>query len=291
WAATTYQISGYLDNLSTASASLTVHTETFSTLAIADSQPFSLKFTGQVAQSFSSKVASNYASVIGVNPTRLGSPTYATSASRVLQVAPAVAYTTFSYTLLVNRFSESPSPTDQAMVTGSTLTSLSNLLAADGLTNALNSVTNNPIQSRVIPTWSAAPASGESTFDSVTVNLRSSTLGQSCCVALTVSSAALTAEQVMLGLDVTNTPTSGLCITTDTSTSSNSVQVSNLQPQTLYHVYCTATDTYPLWPTFMTYSTSSPLTPVTIVTSDTHEVIVEGASYIGGLLALLVFLH
>jgi len=291
WAATQYQISGYLDNLSTASTTPTVRTETFTTLAIADSQPVAIKFTGQVAQSFSSKVANLYSSVIGVNPTRLVSPLYATSTSRVLQApGTTVAYTTFTYTLLVNRFSETPNPTDQAKVTGTSLVALGNMYAADGLTNALNSVTNNAIQSRVTPTWTTVPTSGGSTVNSVTVNLRSSTTGRSCCVALTGSSTAPTAEQVMLGLDATNTPASSLCINTDIATSSNSVQVSSLQAATSYYVYCTATDTYPLWPTYMSYSTSSPMTPVSITTLSTGEVVVDGASYLGGLLALLALL-
>jgi hypothetical protein len=292
WASTTYQISGYLDNLSTSSTSPTVRTETITTLATADSQPFSLKFTGQVAQSFCTKVAQTYASVIGANPARLTICQYATSTSRVLQgtTPTTVAYTTFTYTLLVNRFSESPSPTDQAKVTGTAFTSLSNLLVADGLANALNSVTNNAIPTRVTPTWTTAPASGGSTTSSVTVNLRSSTAGRSCCVALTGSSTAPTPEQVMLSLDATNTAVSGTCINTDTTVSSNSVQVSSLQPGTSYYVYCTATDSYPLWPTYMSYSTTAPMTPVTISTLGNNVVVDDGASYLGGLLALLALL-
>jgi hypothetical protein len=82
WASTQYQISGYLDNLSSSSTTPTVRTEYCTTLATHDSQPVSLKFTGQVAQSFSSKIANDYANNIGVNPTRLTSETYATSTTR-----------------------------------------------------------------------------------------------------------------------------------------------------------------------------------------------------------------
>ena len=291
WAASTYQISGYLDNLSTSSTTPPVRTETFTTLAIADSQPVSLKFTGLVAESFSSTLAANYASVIGVNPTRLAYPGYITSASRVLQTGATVASTTFSYTLLVNRFSESPSPTDQAKVAGTSLTSLNSLLAAGGLTNALNSVTATAVPTRVTPAWTLVPSIGSSTVSSVVVNLRSSTVGRTCCVALTGSSLAPTAEQIMLALDASNGAASGTCMNTDLTLASNSLQIVNLQSSTSYYVYCTATDNYPLWPTYMVYSTTSPQVPVTITTQNSSPVIASGASHLGELLALLTLLY
>ena len=292
WAASVYQISGYLDNLSTASTTPTVRTETFTTLAMADCQPFSLKFTGQVPQTFSDRIANIYAGVIGVNPTRLFNPTYATSTSRVLQgTGTTVAYTTFTYTLLVNRFSESPSPTDQAKVTGSTLTALSSALANEGLTNTLNSVTNNAIPTRTAPVWTVAPGTGSSTVSSVTASMRASVAGRTCCVALTGSSIVPTAEQVMLGLDAVNSVANGVCMNTDLVLSSNSIQITSLQASTSYYVYCTATDSYPLWPTYMTYSTNAPLTPVPITTLNSAVIDASGASYLGGLLALLVLFH
>ena len=292
WAATQYQISGYLDNLSTSSTTPTVRTEPFTTLAIADSQPVALKFTGSVSPSFSSKIVTMYAGVIGVNPTRLLTP----STNAVVNNRRALAdttSTTFNYILLVNRYSESPSPTDQAKVSATALTDLSARLITEGglpTTATLNSITNTAIQSRITPTWTTVPASGGSTVNSVTANLKSSTAGRTCCVALTGSSTAPSAEQVMLNLDATNTAASGTCITTDLTSTSNSVQISSLQASTAYYVYCTATDTYPLWPTYMSYSTSSPLTPVSITTLNSGEVVVTGASYLGGLLALLALL-
>lgn len=110
-------------------------------------------------------------------------------------------------------------------------------------------------------------------------------------MALTGSSLAPTAEQIMLALDASNGAASGTCMNTDLTLASNSLQIVNLQSSTSYSVYCTATDNYPLWPTYMVYSTTSPQVPVTITTQNSSPVIVSGASHLGELLALLTLLY
>ena len=100
YANTVYQIAGYLDNLSSSSTSPAVRTETITTTAQADVQPFTLSFSGLVLQSFSIVIAQNAANVMGVNPLRIFGPTYTTSGtgSRVLQTTTTTS--TFVYTLV-----------------------------------------------------------------------------------------------------------------------------------------------------------------------------------------------
>ena len=176
-----YQISGYLDNLSSTSTDPTARTDAFTTLSTPDCQPVQIKFQSSVASSFLSKISQEYANVIGVNPLRLINGVFATSTSRMLDDT-TIAFSTFTYTLLPNRFTESPTPSDQAKLTTAAQTSLATALKADGITNTLNSVTSLAVPSKVTPLWTTSPSSGGSTTNSVTVSLRSNVAGESCCV-------------------------------------------------------------------------------------------------------------
>jgi hypothetical protein len=290
WAGTNYQIAGYLDNLGPTNSTPTARIEYFSTSPTADSQDFAVKFQGLVAASYDGVIAYNMAWTFGVNPLRVGNATYGTVISRRLDTILTVAYTTFTYTLLVNRFSESPNPSEQVIISATAYTTLANKFKTDGITNTLNSITSLAAHVRTTPVWIASPTSGGSTLDSVKVLLRANVAGQSCCVALSGTTIAPTSEQVTLGLDFANVQASGLCIPNDLTASTNEIAIANLMSSTSYYVYCTAIDTYPLWPTHMAFSASNPMVPVAITTLTQTNTTTTGASYLGGLLALLAFL-
>ena len=281
WAGTTYQLSGYLDTFGVGMPE--VRTEYFTTLPMAESQPFTVRFQGVVQQALSGKVAEQTAAVMGVNPLRLYGSVYASNPGRALQGA----YTTFTYTLLSNRFVDTPSPSEQAKLSQSAIVVLASSLASIGITNTLDSVSNNPIQFRVVPQWISPPTSQDSTPNSVTVSLQASVEGELCCVALTSNTAPPSAEQVVLGLDATNTPGSSVCIPNDLQVSS--LLIPNLQSRTSYFVYCTATDAYPQWPTVMSYSATSPMNPVAIATKGVSETSVTTcAQYFASVFVLLL---
>lgn len=91
----------------------------------------------------------------------------------------------------------------------------------------------------------------------------SNTAGETACIAVQESTNSSfendsttrpTAEQVYLKLDNNNEPTPGTVIVTDTSQSTNELQISGLQKATVYYVFCTAVDDQPLWPTYMVYN-------------------------------------
>lgn len=281
WANTVYQLSGYLDTFGTVIPE--VRTEYFTTLPTAESQPFTVRFQGVVPQALGGKIGELTAAVMGVNPLRLHGLVYLSNPGRRLQSA----YTTFTYTLLSNRFAETPTPSEQTKLSQSAQAMLAASLVGNGITNTLDSVTNNPIPMRVVPQWISPPTSLGSTINSVTVSLQASVQGQLCCVAFTSNKAAPSAEQVVLGLDSTNTPGSAICIPNNLQAAFNSLLIPNLQSRTSYYVYCTATDAYPQWPTVMSYSATSPMNPVLIATqgsSNTTEV--AGALYFASLLVL-----
>jgi len=290
WAGISYQIAGYLDNLGPTNSTPTARIEYFTTSPMAESQDFAVKFQGLVAASYDGTIAYNMAWTFGVNPLRVGNATYGTVISRRLQSILTVAYTTFTYTLLVNRFSESPDPSQQVQVSGTAYTTLAKKFLSDGITNTLNSITPLAVHTRTTPTWIASPTSGGATLDSVKVLLRANVAGLSCCVALSGTTIAPTSEQVVLGLDFANVQASNLCITNDLTTSNNEVKITNLQSSTSYYVYCTAVDTYPLWPTHMAFTANNPMVPVAITTLTQTNTTISGASYLGGLLALLALL-
>jgi len=290
WSGTSYQIAGYLDNLGPTNSTPTARIEYFATSPMAESQDFAVKFQGLVAASYDGTIAYNMAWTFGVNPLRVGNATYGTVISRRLQSILTVAYTTFTYTLLVNRFSESPDPSQQVQVSGTAYTTLAKKFLSDGITNTLNSITPLAVHTRTTPTWIASPTSGGATLDSVKVLLRANVAGLSCCVALSGTTIAPTSEQVVLGVDFANVQASNLCITNDLTTSNNEVKITNLQSSTSYYVYCTAVDTYPLWPTHMAFTANNPMVPVAITTLTQTNTTISGASYLGGLLALLAFL-
>jgi hypothetical protein len=281
---TSYQLIGYLDNLGSGTDPA-VHTESpFSTTKVDSPQPIALKFGSIISDTYKDKVAQATANVINVNPKRL----YAgntTNSRRELDTT--ATYTTFTYTLVPNRFGDGPAPSDQAKITGTALTTLTTALSSVG---TLSAVTNPASPTPTAPTWVSSPASGGATANSVTVALRASVAGTECCVALTGSATAPTPDQVMLGVDSANQAASYTCIATDISATTNSVVISSLQAGTTYYVYCTATDNYPLWPTPMTYSTTNPLTAVSITTLSTTPIDTTSASYFGGLFLLLAFL-
>jgi hypothetical protein len=264
YAGTKYQISGYLDN--GYSTNSPAKTEYFTTVATYDSQPFAVKFTGSVLDSFTSRIAEVTAQYQGVNPDRLINRVRTATTSRALQTT--TTYTTFAMTLASDRSAQDPAPSDQAKIEGTTLTSFKASLKTSGITNDIDSVANTAVQSKTTPTWTVTPAVDSVTDNQVTMTLRSSVAGQTCCIAVldSMTSVAPSSEQVYLGLSSTNVDVATACMTTDTTQASNSVTVSGLDNGTDYTVYCTAVDSFPIWPTQMSY-TDDKVTGISITTS------------------------
>lgn len=267
WAGCSYQISGYLDNLNPFPVGVMVYTQTFTTLAVAPVQPFSLKFQGSLDSSQATSIGQVVAKYQGVNPQRLLNPSSATSfARRNLQTL--VTFTTFSYVLVPARDLESCDPASQAVVTGSALTSLKvDLNATLGITSTLYSIVNTPVPVQISPIWSVYPKAGNATSSALTVSMRSSVPGLVCCEALTISTNTPTAQQVLSGLTPGNEEANYACRAVNSTQTVDIIEIGNLTAQMNYYIYCSAADNYPLWPTPMTYSASSPLQPIAMQTS------------------------
>jgi hypothetical protein len=249
---TKYQISGYLENGYDTSSSV-VKTDYFTTAAQADSQPFTINFKGNVLQSYASAIGEYCALIQGVHSERLSAGRRTTS--RLLQTT-AIALTTFTYTLYTDRSAQDPTPTDQAKIEGTNLTALKALIRAAGIYNEVDSVKNIDAPIKLTPTWTSAPSIALSTTTDVTINLRASVAGETCCIAVKdeVSSVAPRSDQIYYGLSSTNDAVASTCITTDATTDSNTVLITGLDSGTDYVAYCTAVDTFPMWATHMSFT-------------------------------------
>ena len=272
WAGSSYQISGYLDNLNPFPVGVAVYTQTFTTLAVAPVQPFSLKFQGSLDPSLATPIGQIVAKYQGVNPQRLLNPSSATSfARRSLQTL--VTFTTFSYVLAPARDLESSEPASQTAVTGAALSSLKvDLNATLGITSTLYSMVNTAAPVQISPSWSVSPKAGNATSSTLTVSMRSSGPGLTCCEALTTSTDTPTAQQVLSGLTPGNEDANYACSAVNLTQTVDILAIGNLTAQVNYYIYCSAADNYPLWPTPMTYSASSPLQPIAMQTSATAQV-------------------
>jgi hypothetical protein len=269
YAGTKYQISGYLDN--GYSTNSPAKTEYFTTVATYDSQPFAVKFTGSVLDSFTSRIAEVTAQYQGVNPDRLINRVRTATTSRALQAT--TTSTTFAMTLASDRSAQDPAPSDQAKIEGTNLTGFKATLKSAGIPNDVDSVVNTAVQSKTTPTWTTSPDVDSVTNNQVTMTLRSSVAGETCCIAVddSMNTMAPSSEQLYLGLASTNVEVPAMCIITDTTKASNSVTVSGLDSGTDYTVYCTAVDSFPIWPTHMSF-TDDKVTGYSITTSgSTHR--------------------
>jgi hypothetical protein len=284
YAGTKYQISGYLDD--GYSTNSTAKTEYFTTVATYDSQPFAVKFTGSVLDSFTSRIAEVAAQYQGVNPDRLINRVRTTATSRALRTT--TTSTTFAMTLASDRSAQDPAPSDQAKIESTNLTGFKATLKSAGITNDVDSVVNTAVQSKTTPTWTTSPDVDSVTNNQVTMTLRSSVAGEICCIAVddSMDTMAPTSEQVYLGLASTNVEVPATCIPTYDPQASNSVTVSGLDNGTDYTVYCTAVDSFPIWPTHMSY-TDDKVTSYSITTTEEDSASVMTAVF--SLLALALF--
>ena len=259
-AGTTYEISGYIDSQSQFDPE--VFTESFTTAEVPDCQPFTVTFKGNVSQIYEETVVSEVARAMEVSHSQISYSGYAPG-RRAQAVPRAMTSTAFSFMLLSNRFTEGPEPSAQAILSSSAYDSLVSGLKANGISNQLASLTSTPLPLRQIPQWTTSPRLSQQTSHSIRVILGSNLPGEVCCIA-SVSAFVPTPQQVALGLDAFNVNASSAC--KDNSQYSVLLQIEDLQPATTYTVFCTAGDSYPLWPTLL-----SDMQPVKVVTAAMTE--------------------
>jgi hypothetical protein len=259
-AGTTYEISGYIDNQGQIVPE--VFTESFTTAEAPDCQPFTVTFEGNVSQIYEETVALEVARAMEVSRSQIKYSGYAPG-RRAQAVPHAMTSTVFSFMLLSNRFTEGPDPSSQAILSSSAYDSLVSGLKANDIPNQLTSLTSTPLPLRQIPQWTTSPRLSQLTSHSIRVILGSNLPGEVCCIA-SVSAFVPTPQQVTLGLDAFNVNASFAC--KENSRDSALLQIEDLQPATTYTVFCTAGDSYPLWPTLL-----SDMQPVKVVTAAMTE--------------------
>jgi len=242
-AGTVYQLSGYVESQGQGQPER--WTESFTTEEVPNCQPFTVTFQGNVSNAFQPKLALEMAKALEISSSQLSEFGYSQGRKEV----QARTSTVFEFTLLPNRFTEGPLPSSQTILSSSAYTALVASLKSTGLTNQLTSVTNAPLPSRQVPVWTTPPRLSQVTAHSLTLTLGANTPGEVCCIA-SAPSIFPTPQQVALSLDASNVQVPGACLATNLT--SVQLQIEALQPATAYALFCTAGDSYPVWPTFLT---------------------------------------
>jgi len=295
-AGTDYQVLAYLD----------VHSdlvqpgsriEYFTTSPVPPCSVFSLTFQQSVAANNIPNIAAILAPLMSVNPSQIAeghmNQTLARRLDNTTTTPPplTVTSTTFTFTLLPDRFAEQPVPSTQTALSQQALTDLQDGLVAKGITNALTSYAQLVSSTPTIPAWTRSAEILAYTNVSATVIFKADRSGKGCCVALEDASPALLAEQIVLGYNFNWTEAVQACTVTNTSQSSSQVTLSALQPDTNYYISCAATDSLPIWPTLMQYSEAypAPFMPLHTPLNMEFEEITTGATSLalGAILALL----
>lgn len=295
WAATDYQICGYVINeygsISSYSTTGTQYSlNYFATTAMDGNWNWSVTASGT-----SSMAAINTTTIRdivsyqqGVNPSRNMITSNTETTSRRLQTT-TYSITWSAYLALDRRAS---TPTTQTIATlGSTettqiATDLNSKLGTGNSMGTYAQSTYTATQASV--SFTTAPALSSESTNSVTISFQSDNdYGEVACVVLNAASQSdyltnnnlkPTATQVYLGIDRNNAAAVSAkkidAATTDTSgttTKATEITLDGLAKGTSYSAFCTATNGYATFPGYVTYASDDNYTPVQFTTDGTAE--------------------
>ena len=287
WADSVYQVVAYLDNLKLNGTVSAQYLKYVWTLPIADLQPVSLAFAGDVAGAQNETIRNVLAKYIGVNPARLQ------NAQRTVQyvsarrldtttnstgtttpppvVTPTVSSTTFQFYLVANRSLDWPTPTLEATFSNERENDLViELRSTLAFTGAIDySLPAIPV--KVIPTWLVPAQLLSYTNSTATVQYLSSLPGKVCCAAMSDSQAVVIPDQVVEGYSYNWTKVPSACGAATHTQTVDTLDLLGLVADTVYNIHCVAMDDLPLWPTLMTYTTANPMPFVSFHTPLTND--------------------
>lgn len=294
-AGTDYQVLAYLD-VQNELVQPGSRIEYFTTSPIPPSSVFSLTFQLSVAAIQMPTVAAILAPLMSANPSQISdghmNQTLARRLDNTTTPSPlTVTSTTFTFTLLPDRFAEQPIPSTQTALSQQALTDLRDSLVAKGITNTLTAYVQEVSPTPTIPVWKRSAEILAYTNVSATVIFQADRPGKGCCVALEGASPALLAEQIELGYSFNWTKAVQACTVTNSSQSNNQVTLSALQPDTNYYISCVATDSLPIWPTLMEYSEAfpAPFIPLhTPLNMEFDEITTDASSLVLGAILILL---
>ena len=266
WAGSEYQVVGYFDNLDPTSPGSSVTIEYVTTTPVADCSGVSLIYSGIVGQNQQTRVQQVLAKALGVNPARLQSPLYQSIASRDLQKISGVLTnntgTEFQYYLVANRKLDAPEPGSLTALTPQQINDLADDMK-DSLGLELVSYSVLPARTRTQPLWMRQAEVLRVSNTSITTTYESNTAGRACCVALNDAEFSISLDQVQEGYNYNWTKVPSKCAATEASIVGE-MDITGVEPDGVYFVFCSLMDDYPLWSTQMSYSVAQtvPFIPV-----------------------------
>lgn len=293
-ASTDYQVLAFLDVLSDTIPPGS-RIEYFTTNAIPSSAQFSMTFQQSVAANQMLSITAALAPLMSANFDQITNGYMNQTLARRLDNSTTpppltVTSTTFTFSLLPDRFVDKPVPGAQTALSPQALTDLRDSLAARGIANALTSFVQQVTTAPLVPAWERPVEILSYTNVSATVTFKANVAGVSCCVALEEASPALLPEHVLLGYSFNWTQAIQVCTPSNITLHSNQVTLSSLQPDTNYYISCVAADSLPIWPTLMQFSEAVPMPFIPLHTPLNMEVdeVMTGAVLLA--LATLVLL-
>ena len=293
-ASTDYQVLAFLDVLND-TISYGSRIEYFTTNAVPSSAQFAMTFQQSVAANQMPSIAAALAPLMSASFDQITYGYMNQTLARRLDNSTTpppltVTSTTFTFSLLPDRFVDKPVPSAQTALSPQALADLRDSLVARGITNELTSFTQQVTTAPLVPAWERPVEILSYNNVSATVTFKANVAGVSCCVALEEASPALLAEQVLLGYSFNWTQAIQVCTPSNMTMHSNQVTLSALQPDTNYYISCVAADSLPIWPTLMQYSEAVPMPFIPLHTLLNMEVdeVMAGAAWLA--LATLVVL-
>ena len=287
WADTEYDVSAYLVNGDLTSPEFPY---TFTTDAPDNSVSLRMRFNGNLSEDKASSIQQQSARVMGINPQRAVYSSRLANTARRLQTDPVVTSTDIIFYVLAERNSEQPSPKDSSELLADHQDSFEEYLQAAGVANELMEIDDITELTSTTNTWAAAPSAADITSSSITVEFTSTNAGQVACIADSSSATSPTGRQVYFGLNALNEEVAYTLVEADAQTALT-LEISGLEAETSYNVWCVATDDLPIWPTIIADSETTPAGIVETTLQEDDDEEGSSASYITSIFLLLtVFL-
>lgn len=267
WAGTEYQITGY--HVRGVNQSV-AKTEVFKTQDANSSVSFKLRFTGNVPSDYSTTIKQAAAKSLGINPLRIQYVKKENISTRMLQSASSTS-TELQYYLLQERNSATPTPKEIILTLPLYKSTIQADLKATGFRYTLT-VISEPIElTGETPEWEIKPRLATVTSASVIVEFLADIAGYVTCIADEFKDTQPSADQIYNGLNAYNTEVKYARVATVIPSTISTLEITDLDEATTYHIWCVASDSLPIWPTLMSDSSIGSGTSSTGLTTTTEE--------------------